>query len=307
MAQTEVLPETSHSHIHSKRRSKLGRGIFPILLLLPALILFIVFTLYPVVNGFIFSFMDWDGFTEGTWVGFGNYERAIADPLFWKSMSHNVTYAFATVIGKVIIGLMLAILLNQGLRGSTFYRTVIFIPVVLSFVAVGLLWSWVYNPLFGLLNSLLSAIGIDSTIAWLGEAHLALGSLITVDIWKWAGYHMILFLAGLQNVSKDLYEAAEVDGASKSQKFFRITLPLLVPVIVINTTIAFMGGFNVFDLVYAMTGGGPYHATEVIMTYTYSMAFEFHSLGYGAAISYLLFAVIMMFTLVQLAFMRKRD
>jgi len=279
--------------------------MFPILLLLPALVLFVIFTLYPVINGFFFSFMAWDGFTAGKWIGFGNYRRALSDPMFWQALSHNVIYAFATVLGKVVIGLLLAVLVNQQLRGLTLYRTVIFIPVVLSFVAVGLLWSWVYNPLFGLLNNFLGLLGFNQTTAWLGEAHLALGSLIVVDIWKWSGYHMILFLAGLQGISRDMYEAAEVDGASKLQNFLHITVPLLVPVIMINTTIAFMGGFNVFDLVYAMTGGGPYHATEVIMTYTYSMAFQFHELGYGAAISYLLFAVIMIITLMQLVVMKK--
>jgi len=128
----------------------------------------------------------------------------------------------------------------------------------------------------------LNLFGFKNSIAWLGNPDLALGSLIAVDIWKWSGYHMILFLAGLQNISKDLYEAAEVDGATKWQSFLRVTLPLLMPVVIVNTTIAFLGGFNVFDLVYVMTGGGPMHATEVIMTYTYQTAFKFHSMGYGS-------------------------
>jgi len=295
----EKTVEKSKKNINWKRR------VFPFLLLTPALLLWAIFTLYPTINGLMFSFMKWDGFTEGTWIGLKNYKDAIQDNIFWNSLSHNVIYAFSTVIGKCVIGLLLAVLLNQKMKGISFFRTTIFIPVILSFVAVGLLWSWVYNPVFGLINNFLNLFGFKNSIAWLGNPDLALGSLIAVDIWKWSGYHMILFLAGLQNISKDLYEAAEVDGATKWQSFLRVTLPLLMPVVIVNTTIAFLGGFNVFDLVYVMTGGGPMHATEVIMTYTYQTAFKFHSMGYGSAMSYLLFIVIAIITVIQLQVGRK--
>src|SRR5690606_24425905 len=143
--------------------------------------------------------------------------RALSTPLFWKSLSHNIIYAFTTVAAKIGLGLFLAILVNQKLKGISIYRTIFFIPVVLSFVAVGLLWSWIYNPIFGLLNNFFSVFGLPSDTAWLGDQDLALGSLIVVDIWKWIGYHMILFLAGLQSLPRDVYEAATVDGASKWQ------------------------------------------------------------------------------------------
>jgi ABC-type sugar transport system permease subunit len=281
------------------------RRLFPFFLLLPALLLFAVFTLYPIINGFFFSFMEWDGFSDGKWTGLSNYTKAINDPFVWEALTHNVYYAFFTVVGKVVFGLLLAILLNQKLKGISVYRTIIFIPVVLSFVAVGLLWSWIYNPVFGLLNNFLGLFGFPSNTAWLGDPKLALGALIVVDIWKWAGYHMVLFLAGLQNIPGDLYEAATVDGASRKQSFFHITLPLMVPIIIINTTIAIMGAFNVFDIVYVMTNAGPYHATEVVMTYSYSQAFKLHSFGYGAAISYLLLLIIAIVTAIQLFFMKR--
>ncbi|TDF94842.1 carbohydrate ABC transporter permease [Paenibacillus piri] len=288
-----------------KRRIAWGRKLFPFILLLPALLLFAVFTLYPVINGFIFSFMEWDGFSDGKWVGLSNYITAFHDPFVWQALGHNIQYAVSTVAGKVCLGLLLAILLNQRLKGISVYRTIIFIPVVLSFVAVGLLWSWIYNPVFGLLNHFLGLFGFSTDTAWLGDPKLALGALIVVDIWKWAGYHMVLFLAGLQNIPGDLYEAAKVDGASRRQSFFRITLPLMIPIIIINTTIAVMGAFNVFDLVYVMTSAGPYHATEVVMTYSYTQAFKLHSFGYGAAISYLLLFIIAVVTAIQLFIMKR--
>ncbi|MFC5452430.1 carbohydrate ABC transporter permease [Paenibacillus aestuarii] len=279
--------------------------MFPILLLVPATVLFIIFTLYPVITGFYYSLLNWDGISESQFVGFGNYLRAIEDKFVWEALLHNVYYAIFTVAGKIILGLFLAILLNQKMKGITFYRTAVFIPIVLSFVAVGILWSWIYNPVFGLFNNLLGAFGFQTQIAWTGDARFALASVIAVDIWKWFGYHVVLFLAGLQSIPTDLYEAARVDGATRWQNIRQITLPLMMPIIIINITIATMGAFNVFDIIYVMTAGGPYHATEVIMTYTYTQAFQFHSFGYGAAISYLLLLLIGAVTFIQIRFMRK--
>jgi raffinose/stachyose/melibiose transport system permease protein len=287
----------TNSHIWRRR-------IFPILLLLPSFLMFSVFILFPVINGFLYSLKKWDGFSTPEWIGFGNYARALSDHFVWVALMHNGYYAFFTVIGKMIIGLGLALLLNQKLKGLTAYRTVIFIPVVLSFVTVGILWSWIYNPIIGMLNNFLSIFGVEN-IAWLGDPKYAMASVIMVDIWKWFGYHMILFLAGLQNISPEIYEAAKIDGATRRQSFFSITFPLMIPVLIINTTLATMGAFNVFDIIYVMTSGGPYHATEVIMTYTYTQAFKFHSFGYGAAISYFLLLIIMVITGIQLRIMRK--
>lgn len=283
------------------------RRMFPILLLLPAILFFIVFTFYPVIIGFYYSLLNWDGISESQFVGLGNYQRALEDKFVWQALLHNLYYAVFTVLGKIILGLFLAVLLNQKLKGITLYRTAVFIPIVLSFVAVGILWSWIYNPIFGLFNNLLGALGFQTQIAWTGDARFALASVIAVDIWKWFGYHVVLFLAGLQSIPNDLYEAARVDGATRRQNFRHITLPLMMPIIIINITIATMGAFNVFDIIYVMTAGGPYHATEVIMTYTYTQAFQFHSFGYGAAISYMLLILIGAVTFFQIRLMRKFD
>lgn len=279
--------------------------MFPILLLLPALILFFVFTLYPIIIGFYYSLLNWDGFSEPEFIGFGNYARALGDPYVWQSLLHNAQYAVFTVAGKVVLGFFLALLLNQRLKALVLYRTSMFFPVVLSFVAIGILWSWIYNPVFGLINHLLNSLGFHVQIAWLGDPKYALMSVITVDVWKWFGYHMVLFLAGLQGIPSDLYEAARVDGASRLQSLLKITLPLMMPIVIINVVIATMGAFNVFDIIYIMTQGGPYHATEVIMTYTYQQAFHFRSFGYGSAISYVLLLLVGTVTLIQLSFMRK--
>lgn len=301
----QVSEYTPILHSRAPSISVVWRRMFPFLLLIPALALLGVFIFYPLVYGFYFSFERWDGFTNPTFVGVKNYAQALHDSIFWKSLGHNTIYALVSVVLKMIIGMGLAMLVNQKMRVIGAYRTLIFIPVVLSFVAVGMLWSWIYNPVFGLLDNFLHLMGIKHSIPWLGNAHTVLGSIIAVDVWKWSGYHMILFLAGLQSIPSELYEAASVDGATKWGSFFRITFPLMIPVLVINSTLAFMGGFTVFDLVYTMTQGGPYNASSVTSLYSYQQAFQFHNFGYGTAISYLLMLVVIIITFVQFRLTRR--
>jgi ABC-type sugar transport system permease subunit len=194
------------------------------------------------------------------------------------------------------------------LRGRGFYRTALFMPVVMSFVVVGILWSWLFNNQFGLINNLLRAIGLGAiTPDWLGSANTAMWSLIIVDIWKWYGFHMVIFLAGLQTIPAELYDAALVDGASRWRQFWSITLPLLRPVLIVNVTLALMGALNVFDIPYVMTEGGPANATNVIALHIYLQSFKFYRIGYGAALSYVLLILVSVIALVQIRLMARGD
>jgi ABC-type sugar transport system permease subunit len=200
----------------------------------------------------------------------------------------------------------LALLLNQALRGRAVYRTALFLPVVMSFVVVGILWTWIYNDDFGLVNNLLRSVHLGGLAQdWLGDTRLALWSLIAVDIWKWYGFHMVIYLAGLQTIPTEFYEAAKLDGATRWRQLTGITLPLLKPVIVVNVTLSLLGAMNVFDIPYVMTEGGPANSTNVTALHMYIQAFKFNRLGYGAAISYGLFTLITVIALIQLKLMSR--
>lgn len=284
---------------------RLGR-LAPYLWVLPAIALFAVFRLYPMAFGLDLSLNEWDGVKPMVFRGLANYRHAILeDVAFRLALWHNVLFAVGTVLGKNVVALVLAVLLNGEIRGRTFFRTTLFMPVVMSFVVVGLLWSWIFNFQFGLLNNLLAAAGLDGwRVDWLGDPRIALLSLIGVDVWKWYGFHMVIYLAGLQSIPPALYEAAMIDGASGWQQFRRVTLPLLRPIVVVNVTLSLMGAFNVFDLIYVMTQGGPANATNVVMIHAYLQGFKFYQMGYAAAISYVLMAVVIALSALQIRFMR---
>ncbi len=279
-------------------------------LLAPALLLFFIFTFYPFVYGFYISFHQWDGFNEMKFVGLQNYLGIFKDELFYGALLHNALYALGTVGGKVIFGLVIALLLNRKFAGVTFFRGVFFTPVVMSFVAIGVLWQRMYDPTLGLLDMVLMKTGmIAEPIEWLADPRLALWSLVLVDVWKWAGYHTVLFLAGLQTIPGDIYESADIDGANAWQKFIYVTLPQLAPITLLNITISLMGAFSVFDLVYIMTNGGPYNSTNVLLTYMYNITFggSDSNFGYGSSIAYILFAVILVFTIIQTKVMNRQE
>jgi len=252
----------------------------------PALLVFGLFTLLPVAVGLLLSCSDWNGTAVPAFNGISNYRQAFHDGTYWSAIVHNIIYAVGTVAAKIILGLGLALVMNRTLPGRAAFRTALFMPVMLSFVAIGLLWSWIYNYNFGLLNGVLDFLQLGWLKQdWLGNPFSALYALMVVDVWKWFGLHMVLFLAGLQNISSELYEAARIDGATSWQSFRWITLPLLLPVTAFNIVLAAAGAFNVFDLVYVMTQGGPVDATNVAMTDMYREAFQFYHFGYSAALS----------------------
>ena len=273
--------------------------------LLPNFIGFLIFTLLPVISSLALSFFGWDLINPPQFAGFSNFAELFRnDPLFWKVMGNTALYTVMTVPGTLVMALILALLVNQKLRGRIVYRFIYFLPVVTSSVAVALVWNWMYNPDFGLVNSFLSLFGIPQ-VNWLTDPNTAMFAISLVSIWSGAGYNMVLCLAGLQDIPQQLYEACELDGAGAFQKFFSVTLPLLTPTTFFVLVMSLIGSFQVFDLVYMMTGGGPNNATRTIVSYIYDNAFRFFKMGYASAMAWVLFVIIFLLTLLQFR-MQKR-
>jgi multiple sugar transport system permease protein len=272
--------------------------------LAPDLIGFLAFTLIPVVASLALSFVGWNLIRPPRWVGLQNYATAFGDPLFWKVAFNTTYYTLGSVPTGVALSLGLAVLLNQKLRGVVLLRTLYFLPVVSSTVAVALVWRWLYEPDFGLVNFALSFFGV-SPVGWLTTTEWAMPAVIVMSVWKGLGYNMVIFLAGLQGIPRHLHEAAAVDGATAWQRFWHVTLPLLAPTTFFVTVVAVIGSFQVFSQVYVMTGGGPAESTTTIVYYIYQKGFREFDMGYASALAWLLFAVIFAFTLLQFRLQRE--
>ncbi|WP_240741841.1 carbohydrate ABC transporter permease [Deinococcus sp. KSM4-11] len=270
------------------------------LFLAPSLVLFAVFVLLPVLAAFGISFTSWDLFTAPHFAGFENYRQLLfEDKLFHKVLGNTALYVVWTVPIQMALAFIVALLLNRGVWGQNALRVIYFLPVVSSTVAVALIWSWIFNSNFGILNALLSRLGVQDLPGWLNSSRYALPALIIVAIWQGLGYSMVLFLAGLQGISRDAYEAGEIDGAVGWKKHRYITLPLLSPTTFFVTIVSLIGSFQVFDLAFVMTQGGPANATNTIVYYVYQNAFQFYRMGYASAAAMILFAIILTFTLIQ--------
>ena len=278
-------------------------------MILPALILYVGLIIYPLFQGLFISFNQWDGLSDMKWIGLKNYEFVFRDNVFWLALKNTFIFAIGVTIVKNIAGLALALILNQQLRGKTFFRAAVFMPVTFAFVVIGVLWSWIYNPTFGLINNLLQSLGLGFLIrGWLSDPGIALYSVMFVDVWKWTGFHMVLFLAGLQGISQEYYEVADIDGAGLLQKFRYITLPLLSQVTAVSVIMSILGAFvSNYDVVYVMTGGGPFHATEVALTWIVSTTFRFAAVGKANAMSMVLFVFVAIFGIAQLYLMTRRS
>ena len=278
-------------------------------MILPAAILFALFIFWPFLRALWLSLHSWDGFGAPSWIGLLNYQRLLDDHIFLGALENNAIFVVGVVVLKNVLGLGVALLLDQAVRGRAFFRAAAFLPVTMSFVAVGLLWAWIYNPVFGLLNAALQTVGLESwTRAWLGDAQIALYAIILVDVWKWLGFHAVIYLAGLQTIPPELYESAIADGAGRWQRFWHVTLPLLTPIIFINTILILSGAFvRNFDLVYVMTRGGPNHATEVVLTDMIREAFLGGSMGYASAMGFALFLIVGALSAGLVLLMRQRS
>ena len=279
-------------------KSKLERreAMVGYLLLLPWIIGFVIFLSGPILASFGLSFFEYDVINPPKFIGIQNYKVMISDdPLFWQSFKVTAIYTFTSVPLSLIGSLAVAILLNQKIRGIPWFRTIFYLPAVVSGVAVALLWSWVFNPNFGVLNYLLDKIGIQGP-AWLGSERWALPAFIIMSSWNIGG-GMLIFLAGLQSIPTQLYEASEIDGANWWSKFWKITIPMLTPTIFFNLVMGIIGTWQVFTAAYVMTQGGPNYATLFYMFYLYKNAFVWFKMGYASALAWLLFLVILICTL----------
>ena len=276
----------------------------PYLFIAPVVIYFAVFWVYPVFEVVFLSLTSYNFLSQPKYIGGSNYIALAHDPLFFKSLFISVEYAFVSQLITMLIGLMLALVINSKLRGMGIFRVMYFLPVVASSVALSLIWKTIFNPVYGPLNSGLGMIGISPQY-WLQSSTLALPSLMIIVIWQFSGYQMFLFLSGLQTIPPEYYQAASIDGASTFRQFFKITLPLLKPTILFVLVLATIGGLQVFTPVYVMTSGGPYFSTYTTMYYIYQVAFHYLDVGYASAMSVVFFLFTSIIIGVEIYLMRK--
>lgn len=274
------------------------------LFLLPNLIGFLFFVGLPIVSSFILSFTEWDLLSKPQFIGFDNYSKLAIDAEFRDALKHTFFFIAGYLPTVMIIALGVALILNMKLKFKLFYRAAYFVPVVTSWVAVALIWKWLFNPSFGLINYSLSLIGVSGP-AWLHDPVWAMPAIILTSVWKDIGFVMIMFLAGLQGIPEVYYEAAEIDGASSSQKFWSITLPLLAPTTFFVLVISMINSFQVFDQVMIMTEGGPAGSTTVMVQQIYNHAFRYYQMGYASAASWILFFFIFGVTVIQMKLQKR--
>lgn len=266
--------------------------------LFPSLAGLLVFQLIPMLSSAVISFTDWDLLTPAKFVGLDNYSEALHDEKTLTSILNILQYIVGYIPSVLVFGLLFAVLLNRKLRGVKLYRIFIFVPVITSWVAVSIVWRWLLNGQNGLVNYLLSLVGIQGPV-WLQDFVWAMPSVIAVSVWKDIGYVTVILLAGLQDISDDYYEAATIDGAGGFQQFFRVTLPLLTPSIFFVLVISLINGFQLFDQVLVMTNGGPAGQTSTLVQQIYGNAFQSYKMGFASAQSWILFVIIFAVTVVQ--------
>ena len=264
------------------------------LFILPWVIGFLVFTLGPMVSSLHLSFTDYTLLAPGKWVGIDNYTALSADPLFWQSLKVTITYTVMALPAQMLTALLLALLLNQHVRGISVFRVIFYLPAVISGVAVSLLWVWIFNPSFGLINALLAQVGIKGP-GWIFDVGWALPSFVLMSLWG-VGGTMMIFLAALQGIPGHLYEAAEMDGAGEWTKFWHITVPMVTPAVFFNLVTGIIGTFQVFTQAYVMTGGGPVNSTLFYVLYLYRNAFEYLKMGLASSMAWILLVLVLALT-----------
>ncbi|MBO6273241.1 sugar ABC transporter permease [bacterium] len=275
---------------NQKRNNTLTAWMF----ILPAVLGTFIFIIVPVVCSFSLSFTDWDLLNDIKFVGLDNYKNILTDGLFWKMLGNTFVYAISVSVFGVIIPLILASMLNNKIRGSEFYKTAYFIPFITPMIVIALVWQWIFDPNIGGINTLLNL-----HVNWLYDKAFAMPVLIVVSVWKLIGYNMIIFLSGFASINQELLEASKIDGANSFNTFRHITIPLLSSTIFFVIVITSISSFQVFDLIYMMTEGGPENSTMVLVYSIYKYAFEYFDVGRASAIAYVLFAIIFILVLCQ--------
>jgi raffinose/stachyose/melibiose transport system permease protein len=274
----------------------------------PALIIYGVYVVYSIAMTFYYSLFEWSGIDNNfMFNGLKNYALILQDVVFWQSLQNNFLLVAASLLTQLPLGLIMALILFSPIKGMKFFRSVYFMPFLMSTVAIGILFTFIYDGNFGIVNKILDLIGLESLQrGWLGNEETAIWAVIATVCWQFAPFYMILFRAAIVGIPEELYEAADIDGANSWHRFSKITLPLLVPTIVTSSILSIIGALKYFDLIYVMTGGGPNNSTELMATYMYEETFTNFNMGYGSTISFSMFIIAFMITLVIVMAEQKR-
>ena len=275
------------------------------LFLAPDLLGTLVFSVGPVLAALALGFFAWDILSPPQFVGLGNYQALADDDVFREVLRNTTVFVLGSVPLRTVLALLLAIVLNQGIRGVAFFRGAFFLPTITSAVAAAVVWRWIYEPNFGLLNSFLYAIGVAHPPSWLSSPIWAMPALILLAVWQGIGFQMVIFLAGLQGIPAHLYEAAAIDGANAWTRFRHITLPLISPTTFFVVVISIIGSYQVFDQAFILTEGGPGYATTTLVNYVYIYAFQYFKMGYASAIAWILFLIVFTLTVIQFVLQRR--
>lgn len=294
----------------AKERRKLSylerRDIpYALLFLAPSLTGLLVFTIIPIISSLFLAFTDWNLLSAPKFVGVQNFIDMFGDPILWISLGNSVKYALMIIPGSTAMALILALALNVEFSGIKLIRLFFMLPGVVSLVAIAMVWRWIYNDQYGLLNAFLRFVGLQP-VGWLTSEAIVLPAIVLMLIWSGMGFDSIIYLAALRNIPRHLYEAAELDGANRWQRFWSITFPLLTPVHFYNLIIGLIGSFQVFDVIFVMTGGGPGFASRVYAFHLYMQAFRRFNMGYASAMAWFLFLIIFVITLIQWRFLGRR-
>ncbi|KAF5886660.1 MULTISPECIES: sugar ABC transporter permease [Rhizobium] len=294
----------------SLRQSTHDPRVQALILLVPALAIYAVFALYPMLNVVILSFQKWNGLDPNRqFVGIANYQAIFTkDPVFWVAFRNTVIWTMMSLIFPPMVGLLLALSLNQKIFGRNGLRAIFYLPVIIAPIAVATMWKWMYDPFFGLFSQLLTSWGMQGWIKdWLGNRDIALYSVFVAYLWQTVGFSMVLFLAGLQNVSQTLVEAARIDGAGRWKVFKHVTLPALRPTITIVLVLSVISSLKAFDIVYGLTGGGPAQSTQMLALWAFTQAMQIFDFGRGAAISVVLLLITMAVVIPYLKWTQKHE
>ncbi|MFA6141906.1 MAG: sugar ABC transporter permease [Candidatus Omnitrophota bacterium] len=278
----------------------------------PAVLLFLIFVLGPLIASLYWSFTEYDGIHAPKWIGLANYKTIFSnDPRFWKSIYNTIFYTVGVIPPGVVLSLLLAIAVDQQIKGKNFFRVIYFIPSVTSVIALSVIWKWLFaGEKYGLINYFLILIGLKP-VDWLMSPTLTLPAIMIMSIWSGIGYNMILFLAGLQTIPATVYEAADIDGANTWDKFWNITVPLLKPTMVFVVIMGFIVSFQVFERIYIMTEtefgiGGVLDSALTVVAYLYDMGFRKFQMGYASALGYIVFAVVFIITIINIKFVKTK-
>ena len=281
------------------------RKITPYLFIMPMLVGLIIFRFGPIIASFLISFTEWRGTAPPAFIGFDNYVELFNKEVFWVVLGNTITFAALFVPGVIILGLALALLVNQKIQGIAFFRGMYYLPAITSMVAVALVWNWIFATRYGILNHVLRTyLSVRQPPAWLASSDTALLVLVIVSVWKSAGLQMLIFLAGLKGIPGYLYEAARIDGANRYQQFRHVTLPMLTPVTFFVLIISIFEAFRTFEVTFVMTGGGPLHKSATLAYFIYENAFQFFRFGYSSAVAYVLMVLVVIITIVNFRFRR---